>query len=547
MRRNPLTKRQATTILVGLSFPIVGNVMGLMGIQPIPGVDLTPMMFALSAVLSADGVFRWSLLTVAPIARDKVVDDLADGIVVLDPDFKVIDANPAASRILGIDPNLMTRSTPSDWEFPLEIETVEAESFVEVESRTYFMRRTYLTGAGSGPVGIILQLTDVTEQKRTQEELRQATEAAEVASAVKTRFVANISHELRTPLNGVIGLSDLLNTTTLNKQQQDYLEGIRQCSNTLLGLISDVLDFSKLDADAMQISQVPVDVASIIQEVATVHRFLAVKKELDFRIDIQDLPKYVLGDPLRIRQILHNLVGNATKFTERGGITVSVRVPMNRTFQIFVSDTGIGIPHGMQNAVFEAFQQAEVSTARRFGGTGLGLPITRGLVDRMGGSITLESSEGVGTTICITLPLVVASVEEVAAENNEVPSGLRVLVAEDNEVNTLVITAMLERLGCDYEHCENGRDAVSAFERSEFDVVLLDIQMPVMDGLEACLEIRSRWPDRQVPIYALTANAFEGERKRASDAGMNGFLTKPIRATDLAQALRSGIRSPQTA
>jgi|GEM_PF-2455378 len=540
--RNALTRRQARILLLGLALPFGGNLLNLLGYQLFAGVDQTPILFALSAVVSAYGMFRWSLFSVAPIAREKVVDGLADPVFVLDLQNRPIDVNPAAARIFGIETENISRLTPADLGIPAELLLPGNRKLLEREDRTYVVRHTEIFDEGETPVGSILQLSDITDQRLIQNELMAAKLAAEEASETKSRFVANISHELRTPLNGVIGLSELLESTGLNHEQRKFLGGIQQSSRLLLALISDVLDFSKLDAMSMTISEEVVEIADVVQEVSVAHSMSATAKGIVFHADVEAMPAFILTDGLRIRQIMHNLLSNALKFTAEGSVTVTVKSVGEKEFEIAVVDTGIGIPLEKQDAMFLPFQQAEASTSRNYGGTGLGLAITHGLVERMGGSMTLESEVGVGTTLRVRLPLVESHPVAETEMEEGIPAGLLVLVAEDNEVNTLVVTSMLRRLGCHYDHCVNGREAVDQYCERDYDLVLLDIQMPVMDGLSACREIRARWPKNRTPIFALTANAFEQERQTAIDAGMDGFLTKPIRSRELSDVLRRAAR-----
>ncbi|AIE85277.1 Sensory box histidine kinase/response regulator [Fimbriimonas ginsengisoli Gsoil 348] len=544
--RNRLSRKHAQVVLIGMVLPVVGNVSRLFGFEPIPGVDPTPALFALSAVSAAYGVFRYSLFSVAPIARDKVVDDLADGVIVLDAQGHIVDVNPAAARLFGMSLDAMTRLIVADLDPFLGGRTIAecCGTIVPFGERAYFLRCVPVSGSDRDPLGTILQLTDVTDQQRVEDALRKAKEVAEEASATKSRFVANVSHELRTPLNGVIGLGELLGKTTLGTDQREYLTGILHCSDALLGLINNVLDLSKIEANAMTMAQEPVDVGELVRRVTSVHRNLAERKGLEVVHEVAGIPPAVMGDPLRLGQILNNLIGNAVKFTEKGRVTVLVHPYEEDRYEIVVRDTGIGIPQEMQEAVFGAFQQADASTTRQYGGSGLGLPITAGLVREMGGTLNLESAVGKGTEVRVSLPLVaaqpIASAEPEAAVSTE---GMRVLVAEDNDVNALVIVSVLEDFGCVVEHALDGLEALEALERADFDLVLMDIQMPRMDGLEAVRTLRERWPNRHIYVCALTANALEEERQRSMEVGMDGFLTKPVRSEEVKKTLIAALSS----
>jgi signal transduction histidine kinase len=543
---NSLSRKQGQILLLGVSMPLTGNIAHLFSLDAIPGFDQTPVLFALSAITIAYGLFRWSLISVAPIARDKVVDGLSDAVIVLDPEGRVADSNPSASRLFKMPGDEIARQpfhvlAAKYPEQPLETATNQV---VQLGDRAYFLRRTPLAASGQTPYGYILQFTDVTAQHAAEAELRRAKELAEESSAAKSRFVANVSHELRTPLTGVVGLSDLLQKTTLDPRQAGYLRGIQQCSQTLLRLINDVLDMSKLEAEAMAIVNERVNLGELIQEVAVVHQLLAQEKGIGLRVIEPILSNvYVMLDALRLEQILHNLLGNAVKFTAQGEVTVQVLRLEANLFELNITDTGVGIPEEKQASVFEAFEQADDTTTRVFGGTGLGLTITRRLVERMLGTLSMKSKVGIGTTMTIRLPLTETDAPEVVKAGGELEPGLRVLLAEDNLVNTIVITEFLKDFKCEAEHVPDGRLAVQAFSERDFDVILLDIQMPEMDGFEVSRTIRERFPDRPVTIIALTANAMEEERLRAIQVGMNGFVTKPVNQEELALALRSVPRS----
>jgi signal transduction histidine kinase/CheY-like chemotaxis protein len=540
LSRNALSRKQGQILLLGVLVPVAGNVLRLMGYEPIPGFDQTPLLFVISALTVAYGLFRWSLISVAPIARDQIVENLRDPVVVLGPGGRVVDSNPTACELFGLNQDELARATIDllAARFPGKDFLTASNNVLQLGERSYFVRRTPLGTAGQTPYGFILQFTDVTDQQTAEAELRVAKELAEQMSAAKSRFVANVSHELRTPLTGVVGLSELLAKTPLNQQQLEYLTGIRQSSQTLLRLINDVLDMSKLEADAMAITLETTDLGELVHSVAQVHRHLAEEKGLRLIVREPSLRgTYVRTDSLRLIQILNNLLGNALKFTAVGEINVGVSQTAPGVFEIVVEDTGIGIPEDRLSTVFEAFEQASETTSRNYGGTGLGLTITRRLVERMDGHIEIFSEVDKGTRMVLSLPLEVVAADDAVASVADVPPGIRVLLAEDNVVNTLVITEQLKEFGCRPYPCGDGFAAVKLFGEMPFDLVLLDIQMPGMDGLEACREIRRQHPETKTLIYALTANAFEDERIRAAEAGMDGFLTKPVERQDLSAAL----------
>jgi len=405
-----------------------------------------------------------------------------------------------------------------------------------------------LTGANGLPQQYIGIRTDITAIKDMELSLQLATAKAEAANRAKSDFLANMSHEIRTPMNGVIGMTELALDTDLDEEQRAYLTTVQSSAESLMVILNDILDFSKIEAGKLHIEAVDFPLASTLTDILTPIGARATQKGLALIIQLApDLPDHVLGDFGRIRQILTNLCDNAIKFTAKGSVTVQVQsTPVGEeAFEVHLSvrDTGIGIPLDKQQGIFEAFSQADNSTTRRFGGTGLGLTISTRLVALMGGRIWVESSPGVGSTFHFTVRMGrgVMPEQAPAPETPQTALALRplqVLLVEDNPVNQMLSTLLLEKWGHTVVTAENGQEAVDLFPTQHWDIVLMDMQMPVMGGLEATTLIRALEPaDRHVPIIAVTANAMESDRDACRQAGMDEHLAKPMKATELQEIL----------
>jgi len=497
---------------------------------------------------------------------NQLINTTMDGVITLDKEQNIVMFNPAAENMFGYEAKEVVNQSldvliPEKYrkKQPGKINLFDdnQEAFSPMKGKKIISGRR--SSGESFPVETSLSkmeingeiffnaiIRDVTIQAQAKKELIEAKQLAEDSKELQARFLSNMSHEIRTPMNGILGITRVLQKSKMDAEQQKYLDAIKKSADNLMVIINDILDFSKIEAGKIVIEKTSFNIYDRLEVLKNLLQIKSSEKGVYFEINIEEnIPEHIIGDPVRLNQILLNLAGNAIKFTEKGGVTLDVNVLSceneNISIQFEVHDTGIGIPKNRIKDIFSSFTQANSNTTRKFGGSGLGLTITKELIELQGGELKVESAEGIGSTFMFTIDYEIDVQEKMidSTNNNLVEKEtlndigvINVLLVEDHDINQMLAIKVLKDWNINVDLAENGLEAVNMVNSNNYDIVLMDISMPIMDGYTATKRIRETLPSPKngIPIVAMTASALIGENEKCFKAGMNDYVPKPFDA-----------------
>jgi signal transduction histidine kinase/ActR/RegA family two-component response regulator len=552
-RFSKIYTKQVIIILLAILIPLIGQCLFLFHLGPVKNLDTTTFSFTFTGVLFFIGMFRYRMLDFIPITGTAVIEAMEDLVVVLDNQNRIIDINVSALNILskrygqviGQEIETAVEHIGVNEEWGVTGRSNKISINLKDEKKYYDIKRSPLYDKRNHIIGRFIVLRDITNLEKIIKELEEAKYKAEEANKAKSEFLATISHEIRTPINGIIGMTELLKSAILSEEEKENLKVLEHLAESLLNIISDILDFSKIEAGRMVLQQRNIDIRELIADIVKSFSYTEKRQQVRLNCYIDEhVPNIIYTDPARLKQILVNLLSNAFKFTEKGEIEIHIENIKEQDHEVLllfsVTDTGIGIAKDKLKTLFQSFHQVDSTSKRKYGGTGLGLAIVKKIVELMGGKIGVESEEGSGSKFSFEIGLKKSSKRTIKEElstktYSDEDMKLHILIVEDSKVNQLLIKKILTKKEWIAETANNGREALEKLEKENYDLILMDIQMPVMDGYETSKIIREKEKHTQkhIPIIALTANATEEDKRKSIEAGMDEYLTKPIKSENL--------------
>ena len=556
LKKSDLKKESAAFwVLLGPLFVALTTTLYALKLSPY-GIDIVPIGFIIMGITYFTAIFKYNFLEVKEVIRNTVFSEINEGIIVTDTEGKILDFNKSASNIFDW---LVTDNIGEELNQFEEGKEISKNKLERYEYKKYNLSKEEYYEVilsdlkeGNKKVGTVYIFQNITRRKNVELDLIKAKKIAVSANKAKSNFLANMSHEIRTPMNSIIGFSDLLLDTNLHEKQKRFSENIKSSAQTLLEIINDILDFSKIEAGKLELESIKFNLEEKLNAIKNLFLSLAEKKGIEIikKIDTE-VPKILIGDPLRFSQVLINIISNAVKFTDKGYVLIEVKTiekkELKCKLKISIKDTGIGISKEQKEKLFKAFTQVDGSITRKYGGTGLGLVISKNLITKMNGDIKIESELGKGTNFYITAEFGYSTEEDFkiikneTTENENFEKKLNILLAEDQKINQELINEILLKYNFKIDIANNGKEAVEKANENIYDLILMDLQMPEMDGYEATAIIRNKYSIEELPIIAITAHAFENIKKECIEKGMNDYISKPIAAQELIRKIKKNI------